>query len=75
MSNIPIIGAQEQPTFPQIGCTITPQGMIVIIQLGPTTTIQQFIDAPSMDGIVKQWQVQKVQAATIMRAVENSRKG
>jgi hypothetical protein len=56
-----------------VGIQFTPQGALLTIQLGPATSINQFIDAPSMDGIVKQWQAQKVQTAMVMKAVENSR--
>ena len=70
---IPLIGQPQQPTFPQIGLNILPQGLVITIQLGPTTTIQQLIDANAMDQVAKQWRESRKNADDLLRAVQHSK--
>lgn len=70
---IPLIGQPQQPAFPQIGLNILPQGLVITIQLGPTTTIQQLIDANAMDQVAKQWRESRKNADDLLRAVQHSK--
>jgi hypothetical protein len=69
-SSIPLIGAPQQLQFPQIGLNIVPQGMVVSIQLGPTTSITQVIDASTMDQVVAEWRDQRKNAQDILHTVQ-----
>jgi hypothetical protein len=74
MTDIPLIGAKpEQPTFPSLNVQWLPNGALFAMQLGPTLSINQFVDAASMDAITQGWKQHKQQAALIMQAVQNSR--
>jgi hypothetical protein len=52
--NIPIIGAkQEQPVYPQVGATPTPQGVLFTIQLGPTIAITHLVSFEDIENIAQ----------------------
>ncbi len=70
---IPLVGQPQQPQFPQIGLNILPQGLVITIQLGPTTTIQQLIDASTMDQLCKMWRDSRKNAGDLLRAVQSSK--
>jgi hypothetical protein len=70
---IPLVGTQQQPTFPQVGLNIMPQGLMVTIQLGPTTSINQIIDANVMDQVAKEWRESRKNVDAIFRAVQQSK--
>ncbi len=73
-TQIPIIGAhQQQPTYPQVNLNLTPQGLNVTIQIGPTTAIVQFIDAGTMDQVAKQWRESRKHSDDLLRAVQSSK--
>ena len=72
---IPLIGQPQQPTFPQIGLNILPQGLVITIQLGPTTTIQQLIDANAMDQVATEWRKSRNNTADFLRAVQQTKNG
>lgn len=63
----------KQPTFPQVNINITPQGMLVTIALGPTTAINQLIEANAMDQISKAWRESRKNQLDIIRTVQNSK--
>jgi hypothetical protein len=76
VSDIPIIGAPpKELTYPNATMQFMQNGSgaMLVVQLGPVTSINHFFDAASMDGIVAQWRDVKKQTALIMRAVQNSR--
>jgi hypothetical protein len=50
---------QEEPTYPALNLSIAPQGLMVGIQLGPYTSINQLIAAETMDELVKKWRDQR----------------
>lgn len=70
---IPLIGQPQQPTFPQVNLNIIPQGLVVNIQLGPTTSISQLIDSNTMDQVAKTWRDSRKNADALLRAVQDSR--
>ena len=71
---IPLIGQpQQQPTYPQIGLNVLPQGLSINIQLGPTTVISQLIDASTMDQLCKMWRDSRKNADDLLRAVQSSK--
>ncbi len=75
-SPIPLIGAPQQaPQFPQVGLNLLPQGMVVTIQLGPTTTIQQVIAAETMDQVASEWRKQRKNVQDVMRTVQATKNG
>lgn len=70
---IPLIGAPQQPTYPQVNLNVVPQGLIVSIQLGPTTVIQQVIESGAMDQVVKLWRDQRKNVDHVLRAVQETK--
>jgi len=42
--------------FPLLGVNITKESAMLVIALGPATTITQSIDAAAMDDICRRWQ-------------------
>lgn len=72
---IPLIGQPQQPMYPQIGLNILPQGLVITIQLGPTTTIQQLIDANAMDQVATEWRKSRNNTADFLRAVQQTKNG
>lgn len=70
---IPLIGQPQQPTFPQVNLNIIPQGLVVNIQLGPTTSISQLIDSNTMDQVAKTWRDSRKNADALLRSVQDSR--
>lgn len=72
---IPLIGQPQQLAFPQIGLNILPQGLVITIQLGPTTTIQQLIDANAMDQVATEWKKSRNNTADFLRAVQQTKNG
>lgn len=70
---IPLIGQPQQPTFPQVNLNIIPQGLVVNIQLGPTTSISQLIDSNTMDQVAKAWRDSRKNADDLLRAVQGSK--
>lgn len=71
-SPIPLVG-QPQQQFPQIGLNILPQGLVITIQLGPTTTIQQLIDANAMDQVAREWKKSRGNTVDFLRAVQETK--
>lgn len=71
---IPLVG-QPQQQFPQIGLNILPQGLVITIQLGPTTTIQQLIDANAMDQVASEWKKSRNNTVDFLRAVQQTKNG
>lgn len=51
MSNIVVPGQPQPPTYPQVGATPTPQGVLFTIQLGPTIAITHLISHDDMANI------------------------
>jgi len=51
MSDLIVPGQQQQPTYPQIGVNMAPQGVIFNIQLGPTVSINHLVTHEDMDNI------------------------
>lgn len=72
---IPLVGQPQQPQFPQIGLNILPQGLVITIQLGPTTTIQQLIDVNAMDQVASEWRKSRNNTADFLRAVQQTKNG
>lgn len=72
-SSIPLVGQPQQPTFPQVGLNILPQGLVITVQLGPTTTITQVIDANTMDEVVSQWRKSRNNTVAFLRAVQETK--
>lgn len=70
---IPLIGAAQQPAYPQVNLNVVPQGLIVSIQLGPTTVIQQVIESGAMDQVVKLWRDQRKNVDHVLRAVQETK--
>lgn len=67
-----------QPQFPQISLNVTPQGLIITIQLSGTTNISQLIAAEAMDNIVKMWREMRKNQGNemdIIRAINSTRNG
>lgn len=74
---IPLAGRfdtpQERPNYPLINLNIIPAGLVVNIQLGPTTNISQLIDANTMDQVAKTWRESRKNADDLLRAVQGSK--
>ncbi len=45
----------QPPQFPQTNIQVTPQGMIIQVILGPSTSINQQIGEADMNEICKMW--------------------
>ena len=72
--NIPLLGtAPEQPQFPQVQLNLLPQGLMVTVVLGPTTSINQLIEAVMMDEVARQWRESRKNLLDFSRAVKASR--
>lgn len=71
VNSIPLIG--EQPAYPQVSLNLIPQGMSITIALGPTTAINQLIDASTMDDVVKTWRETRRNAADLLRTVQSTK--
>lgn len=68
--------AQEPPAppqFPNVQLNVLPQGLMITILLSPTTSINQMIDASTMDEVAKQWRETRKAALDFGRAVKASR--
>ena len=50
MTNI-IVPGQQPPTYPQINVQCTPQGVVFVIALGPTITINHLVAHSDMEQI------------------------
>lgn len=72
-TSIPLIGAPQQPVYPQVNLNVVPQGLIVSIQLGPTTVIQQVIESGAMDQVVKMWRESRRNVDHVLRAVQETK--
>jgi len=73
-NQIPLIGApQQSPTYPQVNLNLIPQGMSITIALGPTTAINQLIDADTMDQVASQWRKSRKNADDLLRVVQSSK--
>ena len=72
-SPIPLVGQPQQPAYPQIGLNILPQGLVITIQLGPTTTIHQLLDANAMDEVATQWRKSRNNTTDFLRSVQQTK--
>jgi hypothetical protein len=74
MSNI-IVPATAQPTYPQVGATPTPQGVLFTIQLGPTIAITHLISFDDIENIAQMSRMAKREMRDMQDMAERAVRG
>jgi hypothetical protein len=66
----------EQPSFPQVGINITPDGLVISTVLAPGTVITQMLNTEQVDAICQKWletRKQRQDEMNIIQMVQRSK--